>query len=350
MRKYKNFNIPIIKKHLKALEEFKSKIDISKLSENELAFLVDNINFYKDALNQKEITRYFACPEEANILDLRNFNNKYLKLIDKYIPYYDTFNDRLYDAIEKYNLNNLYTEIIKYPENDTAYTNKHALSITHDFYNSLPDKEIRDIFNKEFKKKAQNIRFKDDNPVIFYSKMIDYNFITIGNGSNFEKIISLAHEYGHIVNDRILGEYIDYESKYPFVELFSTFMETLSMDYLNKKNNMKRATAAELQQLMEIYDYSYNILALYNEIFLENNSTVTIDYYHNYTFPFMVIIELLHEYNKDPEKALYLLKEIIKLKDCDYIKELNKKGIHINTHINNYVKQLTKKINNSYHN
>ena len=69
-----------------------------------------------------------------------------------------------------------------------------------------------------------------------------------------------------------------------------------------------------------------------------------------YSFPFMVIIELLHEYNKDPEKALYLLKEIIKLKDCDYIKELNNKGIHINTHINNYAKQLTKKINNSYHN
>lgn len=371
MRKYKNFNIPVIKKHLKALEEFKSKIDISKLSEYELDFLEDIINFYKDVLNQKELTTYFDCPEEANILDLRDFNNKYLKLIDKYIPYYETFNDRLYDAIEKYNLKNLYAEIIEYPENDTAYTNKHALSITHDFYNSLPDKEIRDIFNKEFKKKAQNIRFKDDNSITFYSKMIDYNFITIGNGSNFEKITSLAHEYGHIVNDRILGEYIDYESEYPFVELFSMFMETLSIDYLNEKNNMKRATAVELQQLMEIYDHSYNILALddtrnlvfknedelkeyykkeFSEIFLENNSTVTIDYYHNYTFPFMVIIELLHEYNKDPEKALYLLKEIIKLKDCDYIKELNNKGIHINTHINNYVKQLTKKINNSYHN
>ena len=370
MRKYKNFNIPMIKKHLKAIEEFKNKRDLNNLSENNLANLENTIRFYKDVLNQNEITTYFDHSKKASLLDIRDFNNKYLKLIEKYIPCYETFNDRSYTAIEKYDLINIYNAILENPQNDTSYTNKHALSITHDFYNSLPDKEIRDIFNKEYKKKSQNIRFKDENSVTFYSKMIDYNFITIGNSSNFEKIPALAHEYGHIINDKIINEYIDYESDYPFVELISMFMETLSMDYLNQKNNMKRAITLELQQFMEIYNLSYKILVLddtknltynneeklkefykdnYGEIFLEINANITIDYDHNYTFPYIVIIELLHEYNKDPEKALYLLKEIVKLKNCDYIKELNNKGIHLNTHINNYAKQLTKKVYNSYH-
>lgn len=371
MRKYNNFNIPIIKKHLQALLEYKNKIDLSKLSECELQFLNDNIEFYQDVLNNNPITPYFENSEYKSLLDLNKFNNEYLKSINQYIPYYEIFNERLYDAIEKYDLRNIYFDIIQHPENDTAYTNKHILSITHDFYNSLPDKEIRDIFNKEYKKKSQNVRFKDNSSIIFSSKLIDYNFITIGNKSNFEKIPSLAHEYGHIINDKIIHELIDYKSQNPFVELFSQFMEILSMDYLNQKNNTKRATALELQQLMEIYDFSYNLLVLndiknmkfkneselkefylneYGEIFSQNNSNVTVDYYHNYTFPFMVIIEILNEYNKDPEKALYLLKKTIKLKDCDYIKELNNLSIHINTHINNYAKQLTKKINNSYYN
>lgn len=370
MRKYKNFNIPMIKKHLKAIEEYKNKIDLNKISENNLANLDNTIKFYEDILNQNEITTYFEHSKEASLLEIRDFNNKYLKLIENYIPCYETFNDRAYTAIEKYNLINIYNAILENPENDTTYTNKHALSLTHDFYNSLPDKEIRDIFNKEYKKKCQNIRFKDENSVTFYSKMIDYNFITIGNASNFEKIPALAHEYGHIINDKITKEFIDYESNYPFVELLSMFMETLSMDYLNQKNNLKRAITLELQQFMEIYNLSYKILVLddtknltynneeklkefykdnYGEIFLENNANITIDYDHNYTFPYIVIIELLHEYNKDPEKALYLLKEIVKLKNCDYIKELNNKGIHLNTHINNYAKQLTKKVYNSYH-
>ena len=304
MRKYKNFNIPMIKKHLKAIEEFKNKKDLNQLSEKDLAYLESIIKFYKDVLNRNEITTYFEHSKEASLLDIRDFNNEYLKLIENYIPCYETFNDRAYTAIEKYNLIDIYNAILENPENDTAYTNKHALTITHDFYNSLPDKEIRDIFNKEYKKKSQNIRFKDENSVTFYSKMIDYNFITIGNTSNFEKITALAHEYGHIINDKIINEFIDYESDYPFVELFSMFMETLSMDYLNQKNNMKRATILELQQFMEIYDQSYNLLVLddtknltynnedklkefykdnYGEIFLENNLNVTIDCCWNFS-------------------------------------------------------------------
>jgi hypothetical protein len=132
----------------------------------------------------------------------------------------------------------------------------------HDFYESIPDKEIQDIFQKEFNKKSQNVRFTDLNSMTFYSKMIDYNFITIGNKNNFEKLSSLAHEYGHIIHDRIIKEYVDYEDGYPFVELFSYFMETLSLYYFYDKGNDKRSSLILLKALIETYDSSYNILVL----------------------------------------------------------------------------------------
>ena len=104
MRNYKNFNIPMIKKHLKAIEEFKYKIDLNQISENNIAYLENTIKFYKDVLNQNEIATYFDHSKEASLLDIRDFNNKYLKLIEYYIPCYETFNDRAYTAIEKYDL------------------------------------------------------------------------------------------------------------------------------------------------------------------------------------------------------------------------------------------------------
>ncbi len=371
MRKYKNFNIPMIKKHLTALQEYKNKIDFDKLSEKEQSFITDILQFYENVLLQKELTPYFEIDDETNLLDIRNFNNEYLREIQRYMPLYENFNAILYNSILKYDLRNKYFELMKYPISDTTYTNKHILSMVYDFYKSIPDKEIKNIFQKEFNKKTQNVRFVDSNSITFYSKMIDYNFISISNDNNFEKIPALAHEYGHIIHDKIIKEYVDYEDGYPYVELFSYFMEILSYYYLYDNNNDKRASLALLKELMETYDFSYNLLLLddiknirlntpekiesfyqeeFGDIFLENNSKTSVDYYHNYTFPFLVIIELLHEYNTDPESALYKLKQIIKLRNCDYIKETQKIGIVFNKHTDRYVKQLNKKIENSFYN
>ena len=371
MRKYKNFNIPMIKKHLKALEEYINKINFDELSENEQRFFMDIIQFYEDVLSQKELIPYFEIDDETNLLDIRNFNNEYLKNIQRYIPIYENFNTELYDSIEKYDLIDKYFELIEYPISDTAYTNKHVLSMIHDFYESIPDKEIQDIFQKEFNKKSQNVRFTDLNSMTFYSKMIDYNFITIGNKNNFEKLSSLAHEYGHIIHDRIIKEYVDYEDGYPFVELFSYFMETLSLYYFYNKGNDKRSSLILLKALIETYDSSYNILVLddtkniklntpediknfylqeFGDIFLENNSNICVNYYHNYTLPYIIIIELLQEYNNDPESAIYKLKQIIKLRNCDYIKETQKIGIEFNKNTDKYVKQLNKKLEDSFYN
>ena len=58
--------------------------------------------------------------------------------------------------------------------------------------------------------------------------------------------------------------------------------------------------------------------------------------------------ELLNMYERDPEKALYTLKELCKLQNCNYFKELEDRKIYLGENTENFIKKLSKNIDNSF--
>ena len=367
MKKFKEFNNHDLKKKIKLLETKKLSIKSNK----EIEEIDKEIYLLTNLLNGIEIDNYFDVEKKAKLIDIMNINYEFLDTIKEYLPIYISYKKRLADSMNDNQIFEKSDSINDDLPYETSYTNHRIISIVHDFYNSIPDKEIRDMFNKEFKNNRKNIRFIGFDSGTSSTNYSNYKFITIGNESNFEKPIELAHEYGHLIHDDILNKVVFYDENYPFIELMSQFMEMLTIDYMNTKNNKKRATLLILNKILDLYNELYCLesyidtkdidfktskeirnyyLKNYGRTCLNYSYLCTAELDHTYSFTKLIIFELLSMYEKDPEKALYLLKELCKLENCNYLQELEKRNIYLGESIEEYTKKLSRNIDNSIHN
>lgn len=369
MKNYKCYSNKAIKEDIRALENIRNHIcdqiddsndifeDLSKAQE-----LNDYIEYLRELLDDAPQVDETFIPREDGIY---NSLVSDFETIDERLEYIDPIKEFLINGITHFVETPFYDQFMNsQTPKDIKLTNKEIIELIHDFYQSLPDKEIRNLFNQAFSKKEENYRIKGDETNTLLLPYINSFYINVAaNASNTKKVISSIHEYGHAIDYGIRKEISDYGSNYPFIELPSLFFESLAGDYLKEKlpkakRNIKDEELSRLvglfnasNTLMTEYDgfkqeklndplkYAY-LLRVYGKEELEDIPNSPALRTFNYVIPFLTSIELLEEYKSDPEKTLNLLKTIIKANDKEnYLAYLESKNIILNNNSCKYIQR-----------
>lgn len=244
-----------------------------------------------------------------------------------------------------------------------------VLSFVHDFYNSV-DREIAKIFNQVYKERRNNLIFSENRSFTSYLPNINYSYINLEKDNTVDEFTSAVHEFGHTVADRMYMRN-DYFSKYPFIELMPIFMEMLAYDdlaasfnldeeliisqaygnktilkyakdlilfskYVRKMDRIKRKkqTINEMSRVVNIKKCDASKI-------LERSTLEKM----SYTIPYLTSIELYSLYNLDPEKAIYILKNLVTLPvQENYEIALRDQGIILNEHTEEFERKLEKRI------
>ena len=238
-------------------------------------------------------------------------------------------------------------------------------SLTHDFFKDSTDKFFYDKYLK-YEKNNKKILHMDqardsEDGYFFYFPISNTRYVKVGlDGAKERTLTSLAHEVGHV-----LGSFIN-EGRYcnqdVFYEIESVFFELLSEEYYFKKLN-KKLFKEELIDNAYTYDESARRIMAFKRVTdktFDNMNKVKNpykyygrlskkeEYYKNidvddkmkYLFSYLVAVELLEIYKVDKDKALYLLKEIVKEnKDKTEYQRITE-NIELNNLMNNHVKTL----------
>ena len=369
MKNYKSYSNEAIKEDIRALENIRNYIcdhiddsdvileDLSKAHE-----LNGYIEYLRELMDDAPQVDETFMPREDGIYNslVSDFDT-----IDERLEYIDPIKEFLVNGITHFVETPFYDQFMNFQTpKDIKLTNKEIMELIHDFYQSLPDKEIRNLFNEAFSKNEENYRIKGDETNTLLLPYIDSFYINVAaNASNTKKVISSIHEYGHVIDYGIRKEISDYGSNYPFIELPSLFFESLAGDYLKEKlpkakRNIKDEELSRLVGLFNIsntliteYDgfkqkklndplkYAY-LLRVYGKEELEDIPNSPALRTFNYVIPFLTSIELLEEYKSDPEKTLNLLKTIIKANDEEnYLAYLESKNIILNNNSCKYIQR-----------
>ncbi len=362
MKKYNCFNKNYLKKHLQELIQMKNKLEKSNnLDLYEYELILENIKNIEAYLINRNVSTLYDELEETPLEEKMQTNKEYFKLEKRSLPIIRRFNDTYQTAVENLDLENYTCDYCT----DTAYTHKRILEMVHDFYMSIPDNEIKKLFNNQYKNKINNVRFKKSEASYCVSTGVDdKRYISIDNSLNYACITSLAHEYGHAIHEDYLGELTTYSNN-QYTELVSLFFQMLMSEYImnTQPENKERARQDSIGMLikMDIYANNLEVLnvsknkkfkdeedayKLYLDYLAEEEAELALSMgaylFHDYLIPYIIDIELLWEYKKDPEKAIYLLKELINNYQNDYIDETESLGLDLNGHVYKYVKHLTK--------
>ncbi|MCR5223592.1 MAG: hypothetical protein K6C11_00355 [Bacilli bacterium] len=308
------------------------------------------------------------------------FNDSYMNLEEEktmiydnqqFIPLIAKFGEKSTTYFEDYELSKLYRakkHIIKSANRIVSYDD--ILSINHDFYNSLEDKEIVDAFNTIFNNRDNNLRFNGNRSYTKY--FVDTNhriqsLISLEAEEEDMNIMGTAHEYGHAI-ENWLKDWKKQKQDDVFTELISQFFQTLICKYLIDNNIYKTrainydilyyhfivsncasvlvfdsAKDMEFKERKEFYDY---VKGSYDQHLYENIKGNTFSDCFKYSFPYSVVIELMDTYDKDPEYALYLLKEVAKDSKSDRYNFLKEHNIEVGTHVEDYVRKIRQNIKN----
>ena len=370
MKDYKSYSKRSIKKDIKELEKIRDTI-CENIDESEELFtdlntantINDYIN-YLEALNDNgpQIEETFEEREES-IYDALVED---LDEIEEYIEYVEPIKDFLVNGITHFVDTPYYKEYMNFTKpKDIRLKNSEIVELIHDFYQTLPDKEIKGLFNKAFSNIDSNYRIMGDETNTLVLPFVNSYYINIAaNTSSTRKIISSIHEYGHVI-DYGIREQVDgdYTSSYPFVELPSLLFESLAGDYLKKelpnaKSQIKEEELSRLvgflhasnilmteyagyeqKKLNNPLKYAY-LLRKYGSEELEDIQVNPALRTFNYVVPYLTSIELQEKYKKDPEKTLYLLKTIIKANDEEnYLSYLESKDIILNNNSSKFIQK-----------
>lgn len=268
--------------------------------------------------------------------------NEFIKDID--ISEIDRDISKISDYINNFKID---TEDISYEE---------MLYLTYEFYNSIPDKEINQIFNKLYKERHNNIRINKES----YSTLlpsVNYYLITLDEATESRKelIYDLIHEYGHCIQTSITGRTDFYGEEYKPVELMPVFFNMLSTFYFdNEKTTQELEHMFYLNQLSAFTNqirYTEEIMSNGLDAFKENHSEGIIKRYfkinllqiYSYFIPQLTSIELLTKYKEDPEKAIYILKELVKgHNNTTFLEDLTNNDIVLGSHTDEMIKKLKK--------
>ena len=300
-------------------------------------------------LNRPDSANVFECFNEQTEEEYINLN---IKIYNAYKPYNELIKNIDIDEI---NLEEVYSKMKKEIDKKvTDITYEEMLELTHDFYNSLPDKEIRKIFKNIYKEKNNNIRLYDSSSFTYLLPSINYSLISldIANETYRDMIYDLVHEYGHCIQTSLTNRIDFYGIEYEPAELMSVFFDMLSTFYFDdnktsntlEKNIFQQQTKIYIDQIKyteeimqngyEAFKDKYNDIA--QEIYLEHNLLQV----YSYLIPTLTSYELLTKYKEDPEKTMTILKSLVN--KGDYLNKLNKNNIHLGESTKEVIKMLKK--------
>ena len=300
--------------------------------------------------NKQYYTKTFDC---LNNQEENDFIKTNIKIYNAYKPYNEYINDI---DISDIDLNNVFsimrTEMDK-KENDITY--EEMLDLVNDYYNSLPNKKIRQVFNNIYKEKDNNIRLVDDSSYTFLLPSIKYSLISldIANETYKNMIYDLVHEYGHCIQTNLTHKIDYYDEEYKPVELMPVFFNMLSTFYFDNKKtaNTLEKNIALMQTNMFINQIKYTKEIMENGLdsFKEKYNDTAVDIYfeHNlleiysYLIPMLTSYELLTNYKKDPEKAMNTLENLV-INNDNYINTLDNNNIHLGQTTKEAIKMLKK--------
>ena len=334
---------------------------------------------------------------------MRTHNNDLLlevevcnRLLDSDIllfPIYESFKDKMMEETETFMKFQPFYDAIKSFADKKCYLNKHnqplneydipvsdLVSFVHDFYASL-DHDLYRVFKKVFSERKKNLQFTDNRSITAFVPSLHYSYINITKEDTVNDYLNIVHEYMHAICDNMYYRK-DYTSNYPFIELPSLFMELIAYDDLADgftssyedengelvKNNiwMQDIATSKANTALTILKYAkYNLIEAdylskidrfrrkretLREMKKMTNTNAKTVYdimktssleRTTYTIAYITAIELYYLYLKDPEKALYVLKEIIMMpKKENYAIELENRDIHLNEHAKKYLKSI----------
>lgn len=312
---------------------------------------------HKNSLNNLK-NLLIKRPDNANVFECFNkqteeeYINLNIKIYNAYKPYNEIINNIDIDEI---NLEEVYSKMNKEKDKKvTDITYEEMLELTYDFYNSLPDKEIRKTFNNIYKEKDNNIRLYDSSSFTYLLPSINYSLISldIANETYRNMIYDLVHEYGHCIQTNLTNRIDFYDIEYEPVELMPVFLEMLSTFYFDdsktsntlEKNIFQQQTKIFIDQIKyteeimqngyEAFKDKYNDIA--QELYLEHNLLEV----YSYLIPMLTSYELLTKYKEDPEKAMTILKKLVN--KGDYLNKLNKNNINLGENFKEVIKILKK--------
>ena len=238
------------------------------------------------------------------------------------------------------------------------------IGLTHDFYKST-DKYF---YNKylSFEKNKDRVlninRDKDCEEGFILAFPISHSkYIEVGaDGFSESILVSLAHEIGHYIGSKINeGRYF---AEDVFVEIESLFFELISNEYYYKVLGNKKFKENLIDHAYSYHDYAKRIMAykrVHDKVFEDlykldkpyeyfgtlskqdkDFKDIDVDYRMKYLVSYLVATELFEIYKDDKEKALHLLREIIKPNH----KKTEYKRITDNIELNNNMKKHVKAI------
>ena len=371
MNNYKSYSTKAIKEDIKKLEIIRDDMcDRLKGSGAEDFFtyycIADRIN---DTIDYLEVL--IKGSDQVDDTYESREDDIYTSLVDdfdeikEHKDYIDPIKTFLVNGITNFVETPYFEEFLNTPSpKPIKIANGEIIELIHDFYHSLPDKEIRRIFDKEFSKKESNFRIKGDESNTLILPRIDSYYINVADyPSGAKTAITSVHEYGHVIDHEMRKNIKDYKSNYPFDELPSMFFESLAGIFFEKMipTSTSIIKEEELARVVELLDAS-NVLMTEYDGYSKTTLNNPLKYAYllkkygkeelecipktpalrtfSYVIPYLTSIELQEQYKSDPEKTLHLLKTIIKANDEDnYLTYLENKDIILNSHSSEYIQK-----------
>lgn len=252
--------------------------------------------------------------------------------------------------------------------------NNVLLAFLHDFYNSI-DREFAKYFNRIYQERKNNLRITNNKGngytrnYMYYIPTLNYAYVNIYKSDTIDDFLNLIHEYAHVVADQML--YRNQYDSYPFIELLPLLMQQIASDkilnYFDIDDEVHKSDAktaklfmnyASQIRLQQDFFTTRNVFTERKQYITEfaqfaNNTktktermlNVSLKEKISYVIPYITMIELYNLYYEDPEKALYIMKAIIRMKHRDnYYNMLEDYGIHLNEHSKEFIQTRKKNI------
>lgn len=248
------------------------------------------------------------------------------------------------------------------------------IELVHDFFRESLDKKLYQTFSKCLKRRGQNIYFHNlmgfreaDCIYLDYFKEV---LIRVYRKDDIDDVASLAHEFGHGI--QFMENYSTdiYSRQRVFIEIVSSFFEILSLEYLkgfdrykdsaiskaavtfNKSLDQTSDVILEHEILDDLGEGEFQKGNKYFEQVLNGKieeavgkSLRSIIKKGNidgmmYSIGYLIAIELFVLYKYDREKALDVLKRLIRLSyrmsSEEYFKNIQSLGLNPCSHIEEY--------------
>ncbi len=252
-------------------------------------------------------------------------------------------------------------------------SNEDLITLTHDFYQSLGG-NIYHTFMKAFKEKDNHLSFQkssskhDSRSFILPVTYLDEYFVKIYKEKCIEDLISIVHEYGHVI---AISTNYKYNIDSFWGEIIPILMGLLVLDYYHKLTNDKNVFLYNMAVHNQKTDQSCSINDLLNIIKAEKSKfkneyefrktvkdlnisdkdlDLTMEDINSeaycYLPAYMIAIELYMQYKKDPEKTLYNLQQMLNFKLVNLKEDYQKLkllGIEPNLYLEEFQEDLNQK-------